>query len=119
MSDLPSGKRQQEWVSLALAGCLFVSPWALGYAFAPVAAWNAWITGLAIAGITAAAITRFAEWEEWINLALGIWAVSSPWFLGFSELDVTLWAHVPVGLLVGLIAAWELWDVREPPRAPA
>ena len=119
MSTLPSGGRLQEWVSLTLAACLFASPWALEYAFEPVAAWNAWCTGLAIAGMAVAAIARFAEWEEWINLALGVWAVASPWLLGFSDTEQTLWAHVPVGLLVGLIAAWELWDVREPPRAPA
>lgn len=115
----PSGGRLQEWISLTLAACLFASPWALDYAANPTAAWNAWASGAAIAVMAIAALAHFAEWEEWINLALGVWVAAAPWLLGFSDTEVTLWAHVPVGLLVGLIAAWELWDVREAPQAPA
>jgi hypothetical protein len=118
-STLPSGGRLQEWISLTLAGCLFASPWTLDYTFEPLAAWNAWASGVAIAAMAAAALTRFSEWEEWINLALGAWVLASPWVLDFNDIVTTLWAHVPVGLLVGLIAAWELWDVRALPRAPA
>ena len=38
--------RWTEWIAAALAIWLFISPWVLGFAYVPRAAWNAW--GVAI-----------------------------------------------------------------------
>jgi hypothetical protein len=38
-----------------------------------VAAPNAWVSGIVIGAVAIAALTKFAEWEEWINLLLGVW----------------------------------------------
>ena len=106
--------------NLVVAALLFVSPWLLGYAAETAAAWNAWITGLAIAGFGLAALVRFHEWEEWVNVLLGLWAAISPWLLGFVANGPARWAHVVAGLVVMGLAAIDLWLGRQsPPAKPA
>jgi hypothetical protein len=68
--------------NLALAMLLFASPW-LFAGSKGVPALDIWASSAAIAAISLAAIFAFANWEEWANLALGIWLVVSPWVLGF------------------------------------
>jgi len=45
---------------------------------------DAWLSGFVIGVVAIAALTRFAEWEEWINLMLGLWVLVSPWALSFA-----------------------------------
>jgi hypothetical protein len=116
MANLLETKRLQDWINLVLAACLFVSPWVLGFAGEQVAAWTAWASAVVIGVLAVAAIVMFTEWEEWMNLALGMWVVLAPWVLGFTGLAYALWAHVALGLLVAAVAAWELWLVRHEPR---
>ena len=102
----------QDWLNLALAVVLFVSPWFLGFTAEKAAAWTAWGTGILIAILALAAIIQFAEWEEWASLVLGLWLVVSPWVVGFTNVIEARWAHVVLGLLVAAVAAWEVWFVR-------
>ena len=60
-------------INLVLGAWLFLSPWILGFVSETAAGWNAWLSGIVIAGLAIAAHAAFAEWEEWINLAIGIW----------------------------------------------
>jgi SPW repeat len=119
--------RWRDWAMLVLAVWLFLSPWILGFAVgAPVegeaatagftiAAWNAWILGVVIAVLALWAAFQFAEWHDWVNGVLGVWLVVSPWILGFAALTAALWNHVVVGVLIVVLAAWELWAVRHQP----
>ena len=43
------------------------------------------------------------------SLALGVWAMASPWAFGFAAIEVARSVHVVVGLIVALLAAIELW----------
>ena len=92
---------------------LVLSPWL--FAFTGIAAWNAWIVGAAIALIAIGASVAFANWEEWTNLGLGLWAVVAPWILGFSDIAAAAYAHVLVGLLVAASAGVELWLIHRRP----
>lgn len=76
------------------------SPWVLGYATEATAAWNAWMVGGAIAVAAGVALFTFGEWQEWLNVAFGLWAILAPWLLGFSGLDLATIAHVVAGLVV-------------------
>jgi hypothetical protein len=93
--------------SLALAIFLLVSPWLFAYAN-NVVRLDFWATGALIALVSAAAIAAFSEWEEWLNLVLGIWLVSAPWLLGHTH---TRAMHVSVGtgLVVVYLAGLRLW----------
>jgi SPW repeat len=104
-------------INLILAVWLFLSPWIVGFAGVTAAAWTAWLSAIAIAAFAIAALAVSAEWEEWINLILGIWVLISPWVVGVgtqSNPAITLFF---TGLVVAAIAAIELWIMhRIPPR---
>lgn len=94
-------------LNLILGGFLVASPWLFGFA-SGVQSQNAIISGLIIAVLSIAALAAFAQWEEWINLAVGFWVLISPWVLGFSG-TTAMRVCVIVGLIVAVIAAVELW----------
>jgi len=67
-----------------------------------------WVSSALIAMASAAAIGTFSDWEEWLNLVLGIWLASAPWILGYAHSRA---AHVSVaaGAIVAYLAALRLW----------
>lgn len=103
---------------LLFALWLFVSPWMLNYTQAPLAVWNSDAVGLVVAGFSLAAILKFTEWEEWVNIVAGFWLIVSPWVLDFtSQLGPagTLPAtanNLAVGLCIVIFSLWELniWE---------
>lgn len=106
--NAPVTEKSFDVLSLVAGLFLLISPWLVGFA-AESAAWNAWIVGAAIALVAAGALVAFAQWEEWVNLLLGLWAAISPWLLGFADLAYATYAHVVVGLIVAVAAAGKLW----------
>jgi len=107
-------------LKMLLGVVLFVSPWLVGYASDTTAAWNAWASGIVIAGLAVAALTAFAEWEEWVNLVVGAWVAASPWLVGFASHASAMKIHLVIGIIVALIAAIRLWFVHNnPPRVTA
>jgi hypothetical protein len=92
--------------TLLLGVWLAISPWALGYMAEATAAWNAYIVGIVIAVAAAAAIMAFQQWEEWVNVALAVWLIVSPFVLGYAALETVLWNQIVVGVLVGGLALW-------------
>jgi SPW repeat len=104
--------------NLVLGAVLFLSPWIFG--FDPgIASQNAYITGIVIAVLAVAALAAFAVWEEWLNLVVGLWALVSPWVLGFQGTRA-MTVHVIIGAAVAILAAVELWLLSQhPPRLTA
>jgi hypothetical protein len=102
--------------NLILGAILFASPWIFGFE-AGTGSTNAYITGIVIAILAIAALAAFAVWEEWLNLVVGLWAVVSPWVLGFQGLTTAMTVHVIIGAVVAILAAIELWMRNQiPPR---
>jgi len=102
-------------VNAVLGVCLAFSPWALGFTGEVAATWNALIVGAAIALVALGALFAFREWEEWVNLALGVWAILAPWLIGFATVASATYAHLIIGLIVGVLAALDLWLVHHRP----
>jgi SPW repeat-containing protein len=101
--------------NLVLGAILFLSPWIFGFDAGTVST-NAYVTGLVIAIIAIAALAAFAVWEEWLNLIVGLWALISPWVLGFQGTTATT-VHVLIGAAVAVLAAIEIWmTTQNPPR---
>ncbi len=96
--------------NIVAGAALALSPWYLAYGAGGAAFWNAVIVGAAIALIAIAAVTRFHQAEEWVNLLLGVWAVAAPWLLGFAAATAAMAVHVVVGIAVAAIAAYRLWS---------
>ncbi|MEX0853335.1 MAG: SPW repeat protein [Bauldia sp.] len=106
-------------INLILAIVLVASPWVLSFPAGTVSL-NAMIAGSAIGVVAVGALVAFTQWEEWVNLTLGIWVLASPFVLGFSSIANAMWTHVLVGLAVAVLAAVELWMItREPPARTA
>jgi len=107
-------------LNLILGAFLLISPWLLGFAVGAETQ-NAVICGIIIVALSLAALAAFAEWEEWLNLIVGIWVFVSPWVLGFTGSNTrAMGVHLVVGFLVAVIAAIEVWMLhRTPPRLTA
>ncbi|HEY2863882.1 MAG TPA: SPW repeat protein [Casimicrobiaceae bacterium] len=100
-------RRWQDWINLLLGVWLFISPWAIGYSgSSSIAAWNAWVLGVAIVVFAAIAVSMPQLWEEVINIVLGVWMVISAWVLGFSSVRSAETNAVIVGVLVIIFAVW-------------
>ena len=96
-------------VNLVAGFILFIAPWLLSFTATAAAAWSGWIAG---ALIVIAAVWAFfdpARWQGWAMGILGIWAIIAPWLLGFSGLAGAMYLHVIAGLVVAVIAAYELF----------
>lgn len=99
----------QDWVNLGMGGWLFISPWVLGFTGQPGPAWNCWALGVLVAAVSVSALIQFVRWEEWLNAAIGLWLLASPWLLGFADSDAAsaLWNHVASGVVIGVLALWD------------
>lgn len=100
-------RRWQDWATL-FAGIWFaIAPWMLGHGdVSRVVLYNAVIVGGAIALFSAGALAKPQAWEEVVDFVIGLWAIASPWVLGYSGLrDLTVNA-VLVGLIVAVLALW-------------
>ena len=107
-------------VNAALGVILLVSPWLIGFEAQRLATWTAIIGGAVIAIMAVAAFMRLLEWEEWINLVAGLCVAASPWLIGFTAVAGATWTHNIIGVLVALLAAFEIWRMRgTPPARPA
>jgi hypothetical protein len=110
-----------DFIKLALAAFLILTPWIFGFTSAAVASGNAWISGAVIGLASIAAIVALAEWEEWVSLVLGLWVVISPWVLGYHATVMSaMRANVAIGIAAALFAAAELLMIhRNPPHVTA
>lgn len=99
--------------NLILGAILFISPWVFAFP-GGVASQNALVTGIVIAVLSIAALAAFAVWEEWLNLVVGLWAVASPWVLGFQGTTASM-VHIIIGIAVAALAAIELWLMYQNP----
>jgi hypothetical protein len=97
--------------NLGLAIFLLISPWLFARANG-TAAVDLRASGAVIAILSLAAIVAFANWEEWINLLLGLWLIVSPWVLGFAHTRAMHFS-IGVGATVAFLAALELWLVYD------
>ncbi|NTV09750.1 MAG: SPW repeat protein [Zoogloea sp.] len=100
-------KRWQDGVTL-LAGIWFIlAPWALGYGDAPQPVlYNSVLIGLALILFSAGALAKPQTWEEVIDFLIGVWAIISPWALGYTAMRGLMLNSVLIGLVVAVLALW-------------
>jgi SPW repeat len=109
-----TGARFQDYANFVFGVLLFIAPWAMQYTGHEMATRVAWIGGFAVAILSLAAIIKFAEWEEWVNLLVGIGVFVSPLVFGFTHVMAAVAAHYVLGLLIVIAAASELWAAHHP-----
>ena len=101
-------KHWQDPVNLILGIWMIVSPWVLRHQGDILPTSNAVVLGILIAGAALIALFKVMAWEEWGNVAFGVWLVISPWVLGFSGVAVAMSNAVIVGIVVAALALWAL-----------
>jgi hypothetical protein len=104
-------QRWQDWLMLLFGVWLFVSPfWMPAYAStAGVAAWNSYVLGVLTVIFAWVALASGRIWEEWVNLALGIWLIIAPFVLRFYGTETgAAWNQIILGILIGADAIWVL-----------
>ena len=101
--------------NLTVAAFMFVSPWIFAYA-SGAARIDFWASSALIAVVSAAAIAAFSDWEEWLNLLLGVWLVSAPWILSYAH-NRAMHISIGVGIIVAYLAALRLWLAHYDDRA--
>ena len=105
-------------INLILGAGLVVSPWFFAFA-AGVQTQNAIVGGAAIVVLSIAALVAWVDWEEWMNLFVGLWLIISAWILDFTG-TTAMTVHLVVGVLVAALAAIELYMMyRHPPHMTA
>jgi hypothetical protein len=96
--------------NLVLGLFLLLSPWLFAFV-RRTASVDIWVSAALIVIVSIAAIVAFSEWDEWVNLALGIWLIVSPWVLGFPHTKA-MHVSIAVGIAVTYLAFLELWLLR-------
>lgn len=89
---------------------LFLSPWLFSYTRS-IGKFDAWAGGITVILVSLAALRAFSEWEEWLNLVLGLWLIAAPWILGFTH---TTGMHISiiVGGIVAYLAVLDIWTLH-------
>lgn len=102
-------KRWQEWVMLIAGAWFVVAPWVLGFIeeLSMAALYNAVIVGVAIAAVSVGELIKPKMWEAVAMLLIGVWAIASPWVLGYAAVGVAMTNAVIVGAIVLALALWD------------
>jgi hypothetical protein len=101
-------KHWQDPVSALLGAWLIVSPWIVGFADSTLVVANFLVVGALLVAAGVGAILVPKAWEEWVEVALGVWLIASPWLLGFADQPAPMQNALFSGLAVTVLALWVL-----------
>ncbi|BAM86710.1 conserved membrane hypothetical protein [Bradyrhizobium oligotrophicum S58] len=71
------------------------------------------IVGVAVMALSMAGLAAFADWEEWLKVALGLWLIAAPWLLGFVHTSA-MHVSIAIGIVVTFLSLLELWLAHDP-----
>ncbi len=94
---------------LAFGAWLFFSPFYLGYdSTTGIAAANSYIIGTLVAVFAVCSLANPENWEERVNITLGVWLVIAPFVLQFRANDIAMANEIVLGILIAGDALWAL-----------
>lgn len=53
------------------------------------------------------------KWLNWVMMVLGVGLIISPFILGYWMVAPALWVQIVVGVLIGLIALWQMVELED------
>lgn len=71
------------------------------------------IVGAAVMVLSIGGLAAFADWEEWLKVALGLWLIAAPWLLGFVNTSA-MHVSIAIGVIVTFLSLLELWLAHDP-----
>ncbi len=97
-------QRWQDYTNILLGAWLVLTPlFGIG-AIGDVAAINSYLIGAAVVIFAYVAIVSPQIWEEYTNMALGLWLIAAPFALGFTNLVGPTYNQIIAGLLITGVA---------------
>jgi hypothetical protein len=87
-----------------------LSPWFYDEPVVPVVLLNSAVTGLAVLLLAQLELARLRRWEEFAQLACGLWLVVSPFIFNYAHQDHLRLRHWALGSVVSLLSVFELWQ---------
>jgi hypothetical protein len=100
----------EDWIGMALGVLIGFSPWFTGQQGDAVVNWNAVIVGALVLALAALELAGLQRWEEVCEVVCGLWLIASPFLFGYTGTGTLAYWHFVLGVLVVLLAAWELWQ---------
>lgn len=107
MSRLQERETVPDVYNLFLAAVLFISPWLFKLTISQGRI-DLWVTSANIGILSLAAIIAYRDWEEWINVLMGVWLIVSPWLLGFAHTRAMHFS-IGFGIVIMLLALLDLF----------
>lgn len=111
---LATRRTLEDWVSLALGVAIALAPWIVDETSSRTVVVHAAIAGLAVMLLAELDLVSFRRWAGRAQLAVGAWVAVSPLILGYAASGALRVWHVVAGTAVVLLAAFELWQSRNP-----
>ncbi len=104
------------WVTGILGAVMAVAPFALGYNTHSGAMWTSVVLGVIVllVSIYEAMDASKAKWEYWVAGLAGVLAVIAPFVFSFSAVTTALWTTIIVGVILLILAGYEVFFVPEP-----
>jgi O-antigen/teichoic acid export membrane protein len=107
---LKTHRTWEDGVGLMLGLMIGLSPWFYDEPVVPVVLLNSGLTGLAVLALAQLELVRLRRWEELAQLACGLWLSASPFIFDYAHQDHLRFWHWALGLIVSLLALFELWQ---------
>jgi len=110
--------RWQDWLDVVLGSWLIASPWQLSYTVQSEAATsNALGLGAVLVVFNLLSACRLTDsGQEILNILLGLWLITSPYTLNFTSVKSPTINTIVVGLMVVMLASWQLYDATKSSR---
>jgi len=91
---------------------LVLAPWLFGFVRA-AGRLDVEVSGYVLIALSAAAFLAFADWEEWLKVAVGLWLIAAPWLLGFVHTSA-MHVSIAIGVIVAFLTLLEIWLAHDP-----
>lgn len=88
-------------------GFLVLVPWLFGFIRAEGRI-DAEMAGVILITLSAAGFLAFADWAEWLKVAVGIWLITAPWLLGFLHTSA-MHVSIAIGVVVTFLTVLDIW----------
>jgi len=104
------------WLTGLLGIAMAIAPFVQGYSDNPTAMWTSIILGVVVlaASIFESMDVRHAKWEWWVAGIAGVLAVIAPFVFGFTALTMAMWTLLVLGIVVAILAGYEVFFVEQP-----
>lgn len=107
---LKTHRTWEDGVGLTLGVMIGLSPWFYDEPTVPVVVLNSTLTGLAVLALAQLELVRLRRWEEFAQLACGLWLCASPFIFHYARQDHLRFWHWALGAAVAILAVFELWQ---------